>query len=59
MLQSLMADREFLNIMASHQKMLDYDTYAETMLEEPPYVSAMLIFYTAARIPFDTRWKKL
>ena len=59
LLQSLMADREFLNIMASHQKMLDYDTYAETMLEEPPYVSAMLIFYTAARIPFDTRWKKL
>ena len=33
LLQSLMADREFLNIMASHQKMLDYDTYAETMLE--------------------------
>lgn len=59
MIQSLMGDPVFAQVIASHRGLADYEGCQDLMLEEPPYLSSLLIFCQEKEISFDQRWKRL
>ena len=56
---SLMED-EMLKVSASeHPALTDYEGFCDQMLEEPKYLSALLIYCQAKGIPFSEEWKRV
>lgn len=56
MFEFLMTDRNLREAAASHPALSDYDNYYDRMLENPGYLSALLIYCQAEGIPFSSKW---
>lgn len=59
LIQTLLEDPVFAKIIVSHRGLSDYEGCRDFMLEDPPYLSSLLIFCQEKGISFDKRWKKL
>lgn len=56
MFESLMADGELKSAVASHGGLMDYEGSFDRMLDNPGYLSALLIYCQAEGIPFSGKW---
>ncbi len=56
MFESLMADGELKSAVASHGGLMDYEGSFDRMLDNPGYLSALLIYCQAEGIPFGGKW---
>ena len=56
---NLMEDAGFQMAAASHKALNDYENSCDSMLENPAYLSALLIYCKEKEIPFDGRWMKV
>ena len=56
MFQSLLEDETLRAAAASHRGLSDCEKNADRMLEDPAYLSALLIYCQAAGIPFSGKW---
>ena len=56
MFESLMADGALKAAVASHRGLMDYEGNFDRMLENPGYLSALLIYCQAAGIPYHEKW---
>ena len=56
MFEHLMADDALKAAVASHRGLMDYEGNFDRMLENPGYLSALLIYCQAAGIPFHEKW---
>lgn len=52
----LMDDMSLRDAAATHPALLDYDGYCDRMLEDPAYLSGLLIYCQAKGIPFSEKW---
>lgn len=59
LIADLMGDEVFSGVIATHKYIKDYTAFADKMLEEPAYLSSLLIFFDSKNIFYDKRWKKL
>ena len=59
MFQSLLEDETLRAAAASHRGLSDCEKNADRMLEDPAYLSALLIYCQAAGIPFSGKWLRL
>lgn len=55
----LMNDASLGETAASHPALKDYEGYCDRMLENPGYLSGLLIYCQAKRIPFSRRWPEV
>ena len=56
MFEHLMADDALKAAVASHRGLMDYEGNFDRMLENPGYLSALLIYCQAAGIPYHEKW---
>ena len=56
MFQSLLEDETLRAAAASHRGLSDCEKNADRMMEDPAYLSALLIYCQAAGIPFHEKW---
>lgn len=57
--QQLMEDESFREAVASHRALNDYENSFDSMLENPAYLSSLLIYCSQKEIAFDRRWQKV
>ncbi|WP_243141083.1 MULTISPECIES: DEAD/DEAH box helicase family protein [unclassified Lactonifactor] len=58
-IKRLMSDELFVSAVSGHRGIGDYAAWADTLLENPPYLSALLIFFQEKGIPYSQKWLKL
>ena len=59
MFEFLMNDASLGEAAASHPALKDYEGYCDRMLENPGYLSGLLIYCQAKKIPFSRRWPEV
>lgn len=59
MFQILMEDRQLYEIAASHKALFRYEEFCDSMLENPEYLSGLLIYCQARGIPFSGQWLRV
>ena len=56
MFQTLMEDRQLYEAAASHKALFRYEEFCDPMLENPEYLSGLLIYCQTRGIPFSGQW---
>lgn len=56
MFQTLMEDAQLYEAAASHKALFRYEEFCDSMLENPEYLSGLLIYCQARGIPFSGQW---
>lgn len=56
---SLMEDEMLKAAASGHPALADYEGFCDQMLEEPKYLSSLLIYCQAKGIPFSEEWKRV
>lgn len=56
MFEKLLQDSRLSTAAASHKALLDYEGYFDQMLENPAYLSSLLIFCQCLGIPYSPAW---
>lgn len=56
---SLLEDEQLRKAAATHPALEDYDSYFDHMLDNPRYLSALLIYCQSCDIPFSWHWLEL
>lgn len=59
MMQKLMGDARLKEAVASHKGLEDVQGYLEKLLENPAYLSSLLIYCQEQNIPYARRWLKI
>ena len=59
MMQKLMSDVRLKEAVASHKGLEDVQGYLEKLLENPAYLSSLLIYCQEQGIPYSYRWLKI
>lgn len=59
MMQKLMGDVRLKEAVASHKGLEDVQGYLEKLLENPAYLSSLLIYCQEQNIPYARRWLKI
>lgn len=59
MLEFLMADTSLRKAASTHPALTDYDGYYDRMLENPGYLSGLLVYCQAKEIPYARQWKEV
>lgn len=59
MMQKLMGDTRLKEAVASHKGLEDVQGYLEKLLENPAYLSSLLIYCQEQNIPYARRWLKI
>ena len=59
MFEQLLSDTELAKAVGTHPALSDYDGTVDAMLENPEYLSAILIYSQAKSIPFSLKWLKV
>lgn len=59
MLDFLMADASLREAASTHPALTDYDGYYDRMLENPGYLSGLLVYCQAKEIPYARQWKEV
>ncbi|HJA91622.1 MAG TPA: DEAD/DEAH box helicase family protein [Candidatus Eisenbergiella merdipullorum] len=59
MYRELLADEKLKEAAASHRGLPDYEGNVDRMLEDPGYLSALLIYCRSAGIFFPEKWRKV
>lgn len=59
MFEQLLSDTELAKAVGTHPALSGYDGTVDAMLENPEYLSAILIYSQAKSIPFSLKWLKV
>lgn len=52
-------DERFVQLVASHRGIMDPGFFADSLLEDPPYLASILIFMEHNRRPYPKKWLKI